>query len=118
MAQPIIQSCFDQPSNSEWENHIKSWKRSGLSKAGYCRKKHISYHAFNYWKKRLEKPKPPSPITLVKLEQPKEDTPSLQKQKVISPSLIRFWVKDFCVEVENDFSQTVLTQLVQTLRGI
>ena len=118
MTQPIMKPCLEQPSNLEWESHLRSWKRSSLSKAAYCRRKEISYHSFNYWKKRLEKAKPPSPITLVKLEQPKEDTPSLQKQKVISPSLIRFWVKDFCVEVENDFSQTVLTQLVQTLRGI
>lgn len=83
MAQPIIQPCFEQLGISEWENHLKSWKRSNLSKAEYCRRKHISYHAFNYWKKRLEKPKPPSPITLVKLEEPKEDTSPFKKQKVI-----------------------------------
>ncbi len=43
----------------------------------------------------FEKPKPPSPITQVKLEQPKEDTSFLQEQKVISPSPLRFWVKGF-----------------------
>ena len=118
MAQPMMQPCFEKPGNPEWENHLKSWKRSNLSKAAYCRRKHISYHAFNYWKKRLENPKPPSPITLVKLEQPKKDISSFQKEKVISPSSIRFWVKDFCIEVENNFSPAVLSELVQTLRRI
>ena len=118
MAQPIKQPCFDQPSNPEWADHIKSWKRSRLSKAEYCRRKHISYHAFNYWKKRIEKQGSLSPITLVKLEEPKEVTSSFPKHREISPSPIRFWVKDFCIEVENNFSPTVLSQLVQTLRRI
>ena len=118
MAQPIKQPCFKQPGNPEWEDHINSWKRSQLSKAEYCRKNQISYHTFNYWKKRLEKPTPPSPITLVKLDETKNLTTSFQKQNVTSLSPIRFWVKDFCIEVDNNFSPTVLSQLVQTLRRI
>ena len=118
MAPAIKKQCFEQHSISEWENHLKSWRRSSLSKAEYCRRKHISYHAFNYWKKRLEKPKVPSPITLVKLEETKNITSSFQKRTETSQSPIRFWVKDFCIEVENNFSPAVLTQLVQTLRRI
>jgi hypothetical protein len=118
MAQSIIQPCFEHLGISEWANHLKSWKRSNLSKAEYCRRKQISYHAFNYCKKRLEKLKSPSPITLVKLEEPKEVKSILQKQKVTSQSPLRFWVKDFCIEVENNFSPSVLIQLVQTLRRI
>ena len=102
----------------EWESHIKSWEKSSLSKAKYCRRKHISYHAFNYWKKRLEKPKPPSPITLVKLEETEKMTASFQQPPMISQSPIRFWVKDFCIEVGNHFSKTSLVQLIQTLRRI
>jgi hypothetical protein len=118
MSQSKMKPCLVHPSNPEWERQIKSWKLSGLSKAEYCRRKHISYHTFNYWKKRLKISQPPSPITLVKLEEPKEITSSFHKQKVISLSPIRFWVKDFCIEVENNFSSTVLGQLVQTLRRI
>jgi transposase len=118
MAQSIIHSCFEQLGISEWENHLKSWRRSRLSKAEYCRRKNISYHAFNYWKRKFEKQRSPSPITLVKLEEPKEVTSSFQKRTETSQSPIRFWVKDFCIEVENNFSPAVLTQLVQTLRRI
>ena len=118
MAQPIMKSCFQQLINPEWENHLQSWKRGGLSKAEYCRRKQISYHAFNYWKKRFEKPKSSSPITLVKLEEAKNITSSFQKETVTSQSPIRFWVKDFCIEVGDNFSKTSLVQLIQTLRRI
>ena len=109
---------FKQPGSLDWENHIKSWKRSNLSKTEYCRRKHISYHAFNYWKRKLEKQGSPSPITLVKLEEPKEVIPSPDKQKITMSSPICFWVNDFRIEVEKNFSQSVLIQLIKTLRKI
>ena len=118
MAQSKMNPCLVQPSNPEWEKQIKSWKMSGLSKAEYCRRKDISYHTFNYWKKRLKIFQPPSPITLVKLEESQKITSSFQQRPVTSQSPIRFWVKDFCIEVENNFSPAVLSQLVQTLRRI
>ena len=118
MAQPIMKACLEQPSNLEWENHLRSWKRSSLSKAAYCRRKEISYHAFNYWKRRLEKSKPLSPITLVKLEESKDVISSFQEQHETSHSSIRFWVKDFCIEVGDNFSKTSLVQLIETLRSI
>jgi hypothetical protein len=73
MAQPNRKSNFESLSRSEWENHLKLWKRSGISKAEYCRSKHISYHGFNYWEKRFEKSKPPTStsIILVKLGETK-----------------------------------------------
>ena len=97
MAQPIMKSCFQQLINPEWENHLQSWKRGSLSK---------------------EKPKSSSPITLVKLEEAKNITSSFQKETVTSQSPIRFWVKDFCIEVGDNFSKTSLVQLIQTLRRI
>ena len=118
MAQPIMKPCLEQPSNLEWENHLRSWKRSSLSKAAYCRRKEISYHSFNYWKKRLEKPKPSSPITLVKLEGTEKVTSIFQKQHETFHSPIRFWVKDFCIEVGDNFSKRSLVQLIETLRSI
>ena len=74
MSQFSMKPLSDRIGKPEWENHIRAWEKSGFSKAKYCRRKHISYHAFNYWKKRLEKPKPPSPITLVKLEETEKMT--------------------------------------------
>ena len=118
MIQPALKQNLNTSGNPEWEHHLRSWKKSGLSKAAYCRQKEISYHAFNYWKKRIEKPKPPSPITLVKLEGTEKVTSSFQKQHETSHSSIRFWVKDFCIEVEDNFSKAGLVQLIETLRSI
>ena len=118
MAQPIMKPCFERLNGLEWENHLKSWKRSGLSKAAYCRQKEISYHGFNYWKRRMEKSQPPSSITLVKLEETRNITSSFQQRSVTRQSSIRFWVKDFCIEVGDNFSKTSLVQLIQTLRSI
>lgn len=118
MIQPAIEQNLNIPGNPEWESHLRSWKRSELSKAAYCRQKEISYHAFNYWKKRLEEPTPLSPITLIKLEDTEKVTASFQQSPVTSQSPIRFWVKDFCVEVGDNFSKTSLVQLIETLRSI
>ena len=118
MEQLMMQSCFDQPGSLAWINHIKSWKKSNMSMTEYCRRKHLSYHAFTYWKRKFERNKAPSPITLVKLDEPKEVISSPNKQKITMPSIVRFWVKDFCIEVDNNFSPEVLRQLVQILRSV
>ena len=118
MNQPALKQNQNTSGNPEWENHLGSWKRSRLSKAAYCRQKEISYHAFNYWKKRLEKPKPPSPIILVKLAETETITASFQQPPVTFQSPIRFWVKDFCIEVADNFSKISLVQLIETLRSI
>ena len=118
MSQPIMKPRFERLGNLEWKNHLKSWKSSGFSKAEYCRRKHISYHAFNHWQKKLQIPKPPSPITLVKLEESEKITSSFQQPPVSPQSIIRFWVNDFCIEIGNHFSKASLVQLIQTLRSI
>ena len=84
----------------------------------YCRRKQISYHAFNYWKRKFERYKASSPITLVKLEESKEVISSPDKPKVCISSPLRFWVKDFCIEVDRNFSPEAFRQLVHTLRSI
>jgi len=37
-----------------WQGLIKSWARSRLSQAAFCRKRGLSYATFGYWKRRLE----------------------------------------------------------------
>jgi hypothetical protein len=36
-----------------WQKHIKDFELSGLTQAGYCRKKEINSKRFSYWKKKL-----------------------------------------------------------------
>ena len=38
-----------------WLAHVKALKRSGLSRAEYCRQHKISYHALAYWQRKISK---------------------------------------------------------------
>ena len=118
MPDSIRKTSPPQPQNPEWENHLRAWEKSGLSKAEYCRQKNISYHAFNYWKKRLSIPRSPSHITLVKLAETERVTSSFNQRSVTSQSPIRLWLNEFCIEVGNNFSAATLSQLIHTLRRI
>ena len=40
-----------------WEAHLKAAAKSGLSRAEYCRRHNLSYHAMGYWHKRLSRDK-------------------------------------------------------------
>lgn len=37
-----------------WENHVRSWEKSGLSQSDYCRREKVSLTSFCSWRKRLE----------------------------------------------------------------
>ncbi|MDX2513391.1 MAG: hypothetical protein QNK25_15195 [Desulfobacterales bacterium] len=39
-----------------WQAHIDSLGESGLSRAEYCRQHNLSYHALNYWQRKLSRP--------------------------------------------------------------
>ena len=44
----------DQASNRrQWEAHLKAAAKSGLSRAEYCRRHNLSYHAMGYWHGKL-----------------------------------------------------------------
>ncbi len=46
----------DRANNSKrqyWRRHIEAWQTSTISQAHYCRENHLSYHQFQYWKRRL-----------------------------------------------------------------
>lgn len=37
----------------QWEDIIKKYESTGLSKAEYCRQNRIIYHRYMYWQKRI-----------------------------------------------------------------
>jgi hypothetical protein len=39
----------------KWQAHLTAQAKSGLSRSEYCRRQQISYHAFTYWQKKLNK---------------------------------------------------------------
>jgi hypothetical protein len=40
----------------QWPAHVQAFRRSGLSRAEYCRRQNISYHALTYWQRKLSRP--------------------------------------------------------------
>ena len=44
-------------SGEEWRNHCKSWLKTSLSKAEYCRQHNLSKDNFYYWCKKILSPK-------------------------------------------------------------
>ena len=43
-------------SRHHWEAHIRAQQKSGLSRAEYCRRHDLSYHALTYWQRKLSEP--------------------------------------------------------------
>ena len=39
-----------------WEAHVNAVEESGLSRAEYCRRYNLSYHAMTYWQRKLFRP--------------------------------------------------------------
>jgi hypothetical protein len=38
----------------EWQTHVESYMKSGVSQREYCRQHGISYWSFNTWKRKIE----------------------------------------------------------------
>jgi len=37
-----------------WQEHLRTWSKSGLTQADYCRQHQLSAAAFGWWKRRME----------------------------------------------------------------
>lgn len=116
MEQATKSSHPEQLSRSEWESHFQAWKASGLNKTEYCRREGLSYHAFNYWEKRLMKPSPSGPINLIRLDDVYPRDTSLSESSPGSP--VRLWINGIRMEIERNISSTELTRLVKALKRV
>jgi len=96
-----------------WQAHVSTWRKSGLSKAAYCRQYALSYHAFNYWKKKADRQKNTAvnfvPVPAIRIGQlaDRNHPPSL---KVDLGNSLK-------IEVHDGFTPVTLSQVVQALRG-
>ncbi len=103
----------DNPSRSHrhWQAHIKAQKRSGLSRAEYCRQHKLPYHALTYWHNKLSRTNSKNstlvPVLLHAIKHPPVQTES-SGLKIVLPGNIS-------VEVGNNFSPATLTRLLTTL---
>ncbi len=95
-----------------WQAHIKAQKKSGLSRAAYCRQHQLSYHAATYWSKRFSKASNPEttlvPVTIKSGFKVGAVPDPRSVLKVLLPNRI-------VIEVDDGFSPVTLTKLLMTL---
>lgn len=102
------------PGKEIWKAHLQAWRKSGLSGMGYCRQQNLSYHAFNYWKKKCHQSSPPG-ISLV----PVPTKRVMVAEAISSPgSPLKVEVGNrFKIEVNDDFSPKTLAKILSTLKA-
>ena len=96
-------------SKKTWQAHFKVWRQSGLSGKEYCRQYHLSYHAFVYWKKKLNK----LPIKTV------EFVPVSSLIQAAEPgSVLKVEVGGrFKVEISESFTPDILGRVIEVLEA-
>jgi hypothetical protein len=55
MKTPLTLSSFRRPTidrSKFWGHHVGNFKKSGLSRASYCKQNQIEYSQFTYWLKK------------------------------------------------------------------
>ena len=95
-----------------WKQHILDWQANNMSQTEYCRKHHLKFHRFVYWKKKFQLLKPSQALVELKL-------PPVPYSKLLSSaSSLRVSVSRFQVSVERDFDPVALRQLVYSLEHL
>ena len=99
-----------------WQEHIESWKRSGLSQAEYCRLNSLRLKNFWYWKKRYSGKTSEQlrffPLALV----PTKAAKTIKSQ----PASLQLTLQEqrFRIEIGENFSPSVLKGLILTLEQL
>ena len=95
----------NQEKRRHWREHMDAWSTSGKTQTAYCREQNLSFHRFQYWKKRLHQPSRPAFIELKLGSQGREQ----------SPAPLRLMVGGCQVAIERDFDPVALQQLIGVL---
>ena len=91
-----------------WKQHIDTWRNSGLTQVGYCRKHDLSRYRFQYWKKRFHPTEPSASFIEIPL------SPNLQQGH--PPQRLCLVVGGrFQIAIERDFDPVALKQLLGVL---
>jgi len=116
MTQQSQQPTRGSLTQRQWQAHVQAFRRSGLSRAEYCRQQSISYHALTYWQRKLSRPGTGNsvsalvPVPLASNIVPHSSPPGRATLRVILPGRLS-------VEVGDGFSPTTLSRLLATLEG-
>lgn len=106
----------DHANRRFWQAHIKALRKSGYSRAEYCRLNNLSYHALAYWQKRIgTEIEPELTSSIVPVAQIPARQISLQTTAI--PSFTVDLQGRFKVEVGENFSSNTLIRLINTLEA-
>lgn len=94
-----------------WHVHVKALRQSGLSRAEYCRRHQLGYHAMTYWCRKFSLPKEPA-STLVPV--PVHSLP-YSKTPVTGSPLRLILPGTLSLEIADDFSETTLARVLAVL---
>ena len=101
-----------QRSRRHWQAHISAQRKSGLSRAAYCKEHNLSYHAATYWSRKLSQAeKKQTNLVPVRFSSNIALTPyqtARSSLKVILPNKI-------VIVVSDDFSPATLKKLMTAL---
>ena len=110
-----IQQSKQSTKRVNWQCHISAWENSGSSQREYCRRHSLALSTFGYWKRKLRKSNCRQP-RFYPLAIPTE---SIVKVERSGPRLHLLVNGDrFRIQIENDFSSTLLKKVVLTLEEL
>jgi hypothetical protein len=94
-----------------WQEHIKSWRQSGLSQADFCKARSLALSTFQYWRRKISQGSNDSPRFYPLAVMPSIEAPNK------TPGILRVILGDrrFVVEIGEDFSETTLQKLIVAL---
>jgi hypothetical protein len=100
-------------SRHHWEAHIRAQQKSGLSRAEYCRRNDLSYHALTYWRRKLSgSSNGKSQLVPVPMEK------ILRSRQPAATSGVKILLNDrVAIEVNEQFSPTALGQVLTVLEN-
>ena len=98
-------------SRHHWEAHIRAQQKSGLSRAEYCRRNDLSYHALTYWRRKLTgSSSGKSQLVPVPMEK------MLRSRHPAATSGVKILLHDrIAIEVSEQFSPRALSQVLTVL---
>jgi len=102
----------------QWQAHVQAFRRSGLSRAEYCRRQNLSYHALTYWQRKLSGLGPGKSVSpLVPVPVPLAGNIGHHSSQLGRAALRVILPGRLSVEVGDGFSPVTLSRLLATLEG-
>ena len=100
-------------SRHHWEAHIRAQQKSGLSRAEYCRRHDLSYHALTYRQRKISKPSNgKSQLVPVPMEKIR------RSGQPAATSGVKILLNDhIAIEVSEQFSPRALGQVLAVLEN-